>query len=311
MVVLLALVIPALAVACVAPASGTARKGPSAKQRSLERSALLRAVRGDPRVAGQPWFLRKAALFGVDVPITVRLDPPSDQSGTPAGPSDDAVRIAVDDPPPDPNLPAGVTPGIVSSALTGGWAGSLRFSQDTAGYGGFGVVELRFRQVAMSGTGFDLIDAADPAPCLGGPALLATGPAIAINTGLRSQGFVDLFKETFDIALHTQFAFASQRRDDCAISSFGTTSMMTGESRPPLPIRLAGAFRISPAVTADGKVRLAKMTLRGVQSDSHVELRTCTDAAPAVPACPPDTKLTGRLLASSFTAEMLVGNVPL
>jgi hypothetical protein len=247
----------------------------------------------------------------VDVPITIRLNPTADQSGTPAGASDDVVRIALDDPPADPNLPAGVTPGIVSSTLTGGWAGTLRFSQDTAGYGGLGVVELGFRQVAMSGTGFDLIDAANPAPCVGGPALLATEPAIAINTGLRSQGFVDVFKGTFDIALHTQFAFASRRRDDCTINSFGTTSLMTGESRPPLPIRLSGTFHISPAVTADGKVRLAKMALRGVQSDSHVELHTCTDAPPASPACPPESNLTGRLLASSFTAEMLVGNVPL
>jgi hypothetical protein len=310
-VVLLAVVTLMLDGAFAAPASAVPSKGATAKQRLAKRKALLRAVARNPAVATHAWFLREAALFGVDVPITIRLNATADQSGTPAGASDDQIRIALDAPPADPNLPVGVTPGIVSSTLTGGWTGALRFSQDTAGYGGLGVVELGFRQVAMSGTGFDLIDAADPAPCVSGPALLATDPVVAINTGLRSQGHVDLFKNTFDIALHTQFAFASQRRDDCTINSFGTTSVMTGELRAPLPIRLGGTFRISPALTADGHVRLAKMTIRGGQSDSYVELHTCTDAPPAMPACPPDSTLTGRLVASTFTAEMLVGNVAL
>jgi hypothetical protein len=293
------------------PAAASARPGSAVKKHAKQRKALLREVTRNPRIATRPWFLRKAALFGVDVPITIRLNQAANQSAGPAGPSDDTVKISIDDPSTDPALPAGVTPGIVTSKLDGGWTGTLRFSADTAGYGGVGVVELGFRQVSMTGTGFDLIDAADTSSCVSGPALLATAPTIQINTGLRSQGYVDLFKNTFEIALHTQFAFASQRRDDCTSNVLGTTSLMTGDLRPPQPIRLSGTFRISPALTADGQVRLGRLAIKGVQSDSYVELHTCTDAPPATPACPPDSKLTGRLVASTFTADMLIGTVQL
>jgi hypothetical protein len=310
-VVVLAFGTAALAVVCAVPVAAKPARSPLAKKHREQRQrALSRALRRDPRVATQPSFLRKAALFGVDVPITVRLNTPLDQAGTPS-PSDDQIKIAFDPAPADPALPNGVTPTVVSSTVSGGWNGTLKFSADTSGYGSDGVIELGFRKVAMEGTGFNLIEAADPTPCVGGAALLATSPVVDINTGLRSQGYVDIFKDTFDIALHTQFAFASARRDDCTSNVFETTSVMTGELRPPLPIRLTGVFRVSPAVTPDGQVRLGKLTLRGVQSDSHVEVHTCTDAPPAIPACPPESTLTGRLVASTFTADLLIGTLPL
>jgi hypothetical protein len=311
-VVVLALVTVALATACVGPAVAAPHRGSTAEKRhrAVQRKALLRAVSHDPKIATRPGFLRKAALFGVDVPITIRLNPPTDQAGTP-GASDDAVKISFDPAPSDPALPTGVTPGIVASTITGGWTGTLRFSADTSGYGGIGVIELGFRKVALAGTGFDLIQAADPAPCIGGPALLRTPSIVDITSGLQSQGYVDVFRNTFDIALHTQFSFAAERRDDCSLATFGTTAVMTGDERPPVPMRFSGAFRISPALTTDGYVRLGRLALRGVQSDSYVELHTCTDASVAPPPCPPDSKLTGRLVASSFTADLLIGTLPL
>jgi hypothetical protein len=244
------------------------------------------------------------------VPITIRLNTPVDQNSANTA-SDDQIRIAFDPAPTDPALPGGVTPTTVTSTLDGAWSGVLRFSADTAGYPGDGVVELGFRQIALTGTGFNLIEAADPSSCVDGPALLSTAPQIDINTGLRSQGYVNIFQNTFDIALHTQFSFGSLRRDDCTSATFAPTSTMTGELRPPLPLRLTGVFRISPALTADGQVRFGKLTLRGIQSDSHVEVHTCTDAPPMTIACPPDSKLTGRLVASQFTADLLLGNLPL
>lgn len=315
-VVVLALVTAGLSMARAMPATAIGRHGfaalsknhtPKQTQKQKQRNALLRAVKRNPRIATRKWFLRRAALLGADVPITIRLNPRLDQAGTPAGASDDTIKIAIDDPPADPALPAGASPGIVASTIDGGWAGTLRFSADTAGYGRVGVVELGFRYVFMTGSGFDLIHAADSTPCVGGRALLKTTPMVSINTGLRSQGYVDLFANTFEIALRTQFAFASDLRTDCTVNVFGTTSLMTGELRPPQPIRLSGTFRISPAITADGQVRLGRLAIKGIQSDSYVELHTCTDAPPAPPACPPDSKLTGRLVASTFTADLLIG----
>src|SRR3954452_15897151 len=147
-VVVLALGTAALVSAFAGPASAAAPRQ-TAKHRSSQRAALLRALKRSPRLATKPSFLHKAALFGVDVPITIPPNTPADQAGTPTV-SDDQIKVNLDPPPSDPALPTGVTPGIVSSTVDGGWTGTLRFSADIAGYGQPGVVELGFRQVALT-----------------------------------------------------------------------------------------------------------------------------------------------------------------
>ena len=277
----------------------------SAPQRAAVRKTLLRQVRKDPAVFGRGWFLKRASLFGLDLPVTLRLTPAINQSGAPAAVDDDVIQIDFGADPTNTPLPPGVETGVVTSTLKGAISGSLRFSQDAAGYGELGVVELGFRATSLTGTGFDLVDDAAPANC----ALLTTSSSVAISDAPGSQGYVSLFGGRFSIDLHTAFSFSSLARSTCG-DPFTTTRVMSGVGRPPLPIRIDGSFRISPALTADGRVRLGKLSLTGPQSDSFVQVHTCTAAPPPADcAVADDGIVTGRLSTTGFRAELLVGNV--
>lgn len=277
------------------------------KQRAKERKALVRATKRDPKVVTKPWFLRKAQLFGLDLPITIRLTPAANQAGTPVPSFDDVIQIdlgttATGGPPPD-----GVAPGVVQSTLKGSIRGSLRFSQDPAGYGQLGTVELGFGDIQMTGTAFDLVHDAAPGGCTD-PALLRAIDPITITEAQGSRGFVNLFGGTFSMSVHTVFAFSSEVRPICT-DLYSPTSYMDGSGRPPLPIRLDGRMRISPALTADGRVRLGKLSLDGTQADSYVQVHSCTTGPPPPATCASgsDATMEGRLMATSFTAELLIG----
>jgi hypothetical protein len=311
---LFALTAPATSLAW--PPVAAAQHGSGAHERMTQRQALLRALRRDPRVVTRRWFVRKASLFGVDVPVTFRLVP---QTGsTIAGAPDDSMRFDLDPSTTESPFPSGTAVPSASTTLTGSIRGSMRFSQDTAGYGSTGVVELGFSAIQMRGTGFDLIDAANPAPCGTDPALFRTLGPIRIGQSLTSpsRGYVDLFKQQFSLALHTTFSFASQTRADCTLDGNGdpppytTTSTLPLNAGTPLPLRLDGTFRISPALTSDGYMRFGKLDITGTpQHDSFVQLHSCTAAPPPDNACADNTEgvLTGRLVATAFSAEMLVG----
>jgi hypothetical protein len=262
-------------------------------------------MRRNPRVVTRRWFLKRASLFGVDLPVTFRLTPVVDQAGTPAAVDDDTIQISLGSDPTTAPLPTGVAAGDVTSTVKGRIAGSLRFSQDPAGYGQIGAVELGFGQMDLTASGIDLVNDANPATCT----LLSTNGPISIGDAPGSQGFVNLFGGTFSIDLHTAFSFTSLTRSLCT-DPFTTTALMDGVGRPPLPIRIDGAFRLSPALTADGRVRLGKLTAAGAQHDSYVQVHTCTAAPPPSPCAPAsDGVLPGRLLTTSFSAELLVGNI--
>jgi hypothetical protein len=300
----------------VADAQGaTAKdKGATAKKRAQQRQALLRSVKRSPRVVLEPGFLRKAGLFGLDLPVTIRLTPAAGQFGS-AALTNDQIKLTFT------GATTGPVPGVpvpsTTATIKGIIRGSLNFSQDSAGYGGKGIVELGFGTVAMTASPFDLTEASDPGPCAGDPGLLrvhdpgVSGFPVAITDAPGSQGYVDFFQGAFSISLHTAFAFASKKRDVCT-DPFTPTSVMPGTGNPPLPLRLDGKFRISPAITADGRLRLAKLTIDGPQHDSFVRVHSCTEPPPPpASGCASGTEVTldGRLEATAFSAEMLVGNV--
>lgn len=306
--------------AIIAPsaAATTPRREASARERAHARKHLLHALKRDPRVASRTWFLREAGLFGVDLPVTFRLNPTTGQAGVVSTP-DDSIRLTLGSSETFAPLPAGFTVATATSMLTGTIQGSLRFSQDSSGYGGLGVVELGFETIRLSGTGFDLIDAADPSPCGGDHTLLKATDPVLIGANLKSpsRGYVDLVHQQFSIDLHTAFSFASAIRPDCSLDGNGDPPPFTATSttrpvntNPPLPLRLDGAFRISPALTADGHVRLGRLEIAGAQHASFAQLRSCTQAPPPVLGCAlgTDGVLPSRLIATAFTADMLVGS---
>src|SRR4029079_1006057 len=168
-------------------------------------------------------------------------------------------------------LPVGSTVASATSTLSGSINGAMRFSQDTAGYGGTGVVELGFSSMQVLGTGFDLITASDTTGCGPDTTLLKTVEPLRIgqSTSTPSLGFIDLFQQKFSIDLRTSFSLASDIRSDCVLDGnndpppFTTTSFTPFSGNSPLPLRLDGTFRISPALTADGRMRFGKLDLSG------------------------------------------------
>jgi hypothetical protein len=276
-------------------------------KRVQERKRLVRALKRNPRVATRSWFLRKAALFGLDLPIAIRLSPAINQAGDPDIADVDQIELQLGTDPTAAPVPVGVAAGDVQSTIDGSVTGALRFSQDPAGYGQLGTVELGFGSVQMTGTGFDLVHDAAPGGC-GDPALLrSVGPIQITSGGTGSQGFVNFFTGSFSMSVHTSFQFASETRTVCT-DPYVTTALMDGAGRPPLPIRLDGAFRVSPAITADGRVRLGKLAITGVQADSFVKVHSCVTAPPpATCALGTDGVMNGRLVATAFNAELLIG----
>lgn len=275
------------------------------KERAVQRRALLHDVRRHPRVVLRPWFLRRATVLGVDLPVSIRLNPATGTGGTSAA-SDDVLSFALGTGPTGSPLPDGLAAGTVATSLTGALNASLRFSQDNSGYGLIGVVEMSFGPVAMTGTAIDLVDDAAPGTCPDAALAQTDGP-ISVAGAPGSTGVVDLLGGTFSMDLHLSVAFRTLIRSSCS-DPFVGTAMMDGSGRPPLPLRLDGRFRVSPAVTADGRLRLGRLVLSGPQHDSYAELHTCTAAAPDPCTAPGDGVLPGRLSTTSFTAELIVGS---
>lgn len=83
-------------------------------------------------------------------------------------------------------------------------------------------------------------------------------------------------------------------------------TLANGPSLTPLPVAFAGSFRLSPAITADGRVRLGVMVADAAtipQASSFGFVHSCTEAPPSCA----DQAFPARLSTVRLTAELLVG----
>src|SRR5262249_39155269 len=153
---------------------------------------------------------------------------------------------------------AGDAAGVVSATLTGSFDASLEFSQDATGFGALGTVEMGFGKVDMSTpAGVDMVQHSGNS-C----ALVKTDP-FATTEAPGSLGQANLLTGTFSIDLHTAFAYTTEVQNTCG-EGFTTTTVLDGSSAPPtFPLRMDGVMKISPALTADGHFRLARMVISG------------------------------------------------
>jgi len=82
-----------------------------------------------------------------------------------------------------------------------------------------------------------------------------------------------------------------------------------------------GQFKVSPAVTADGAIRLGKFTVTDApptaQRDAFTRVHSCTVAqalapTPSTPPCaaPDDVGFPARVKVKELTGELLIGNFP-
>jgi hypothetical protein len=330
----------------VAPVAPAANERPSAasktkaraeaRAKAAARRTLGRQVRHDPKAVLRPGFIKKAQAVDYALPITVRLNPAIDPGGAKAA-SDDQLQVAYDSSvfawpltatTPGYEPPAYQPPPAQLTTLSGSFTMELDFGADTSGYGSPGVVETRQGQgVSMSGTPFAIsdftapVDPGDPTtPACTQPAVEA-GPALLTSAG-TARGVIDLFNRRIRGTLRVHAAF-NARRYDCGHTPAGSswTLPVHADAMPPMPFSFDGAFRISPAITADGRIRLGVMDVvdqpATPQASTFAFFNTCTagagvlltDAAPGAPFCAaPDLQaFPARLTPRKLSAELLIG----
>jgi hypothetical protein len=125
-----------------------------------------------------------------------------------------------------------------------------------------------------------------------------------------------LFGGTARVSLHVRLATTTQSlADDCS-GGFGQPTP-DGEydqgPAPPLgdplvPISFDATFRISPAIDADGKLRLGILTLPtgGTQPTTFGRISTCIQQATSGPCTV--VRFPARLAVSQLNAEILLGD---
>ena len=246
--------------------SAAARK--REQRRARERRRLSRELRRSPRRAlRRSDFLRRAAIAGLKMPVTVRL-----REGTTLGVSLIPTRFPLD----GALFPAPA--GEQSLDLSGSFPMVIDFDAGP-GYGGPGNIQAR------SGPGGSITAAgplvlAELAGCAATPppfveaATTTTGGA-PIAASAISQTWVDMnpFSGTSSGYLDLKLSVRSRVLDSssvCGSSRSVRRLRRAGHHRrrrdpwnAAVRIRWDGSFRIAPAITADGAIRFGKMTVDG------------------------------------------------
>ena len=258
--------------------------------RARERRALTLALKRNPRKAlKRRSFLRRAAIVGLKMPVTVRL-----REGTTLGVTWAPTRFPLD---------GGLFP-APSGEQTLDLAGSFPMVIDFdagAGYGGPGNIQAR------SGPGGTITGAgplvmAETAGCAGVPPAFAeaatttTGGA-PIQASAATQTWVDMnpFTGSADGYLDLKMSVRSRLLESSSVCGapgasadydVPATTPATDPWNTPVRIRWDGSFRIAPAITADGAIRFGKMTV-----DGAVQPQGATTGN--LWGCAPDAVVTG------------------
>ena len=204
-----------------------------------------------------------------------------------------------------------------------------RFGADTSGYGAVGVSEtMQGKAVSLEGTSFPISDF-DPA-CASGAALEASTrralpgpsdvPGVAIASAGSRYGLIDLFRGTIRGSLNLHMSFRSAVRAACGGAATTTKLIDPGggvSPAPPMPVAYDGRFKISPAITADGRLRIGTMTIDDVQqpqADTFAYVASCTapygtpDDSSCFPGDGDGALFPARVKLLKLTAELIVGS---
>jgi hypothetical protein len=274
----------ALAVLCCAAAAAPAHAAEradatatSAKVKKLRAEYRRQFVR-KPRLALSRAFMQRAADAGSILPFTVRLRKPYE-----GGPGDDVLQFAWD----AAAVPwplAGTTPpaGPSTTNLDGAFTYEWDYGADVTGYAGQGAVEtLAGGGVSISGSGFHIADA--DGPCTTVKSLDATGITFK-SAGIRF-GTVNPFSGDVFGTINLRSSVRT-RTTACDGTVSPTTQLATtGPGDPPIPVAFYGKISISPAVSSDGKVRLAVLQIADAaptpQRTTFAMIYACADPTAA------------------------------
>jgi hypothetical protein len=295
-----------------APTDGTSahagvakKKHINARERARIKRKLKRQLKSRPGVVLGKDFIRRAALVDFKLPLTVRLTRASDASGT-TEPSDDELEITWDDSVvPWPLTSAGGVPAAVQTTFLSGYFTVESSFSDSDGYGELGAMEtILGGKIGMSATPFRISDFA--ATCPDNPQL-GVDPAtpIAVTDAGPKYGLMNLFSGDFRGSLSLRMTFSGQSYGGCAVAPTPTDTV-DNTTAIPMPVRFQGEVRVSPAVTADGRIRLGILEVDNSvtpQSSTFAYVRACTGSAPCLPM-----QFPARLKIKKLRAEVLLGN---
>jgi hypothetical protein len=289
-------------------------------QKAAARRKLMRQITGNPRTVFKKGFLKKAQAVSLSLPLTLRLRK-SDQ-----GPVDDALVVVWDDSTwhwpsgflqlepansGDP-APGGLVP------LDGRASVEAQFGNDVSGYGEPGVVETTNGQRLQFSS-----QMASPIPVTGLPACQSspgvsdpTVPAVQLTrmdlvTGEGATSLLSLFGGVARVSLHVRLATTTQSLAADCTGGFGDlpdgTYDQTSSGDPIVPITFDAQFRISPAIDADGRLRLGVLTLaNSTQPTTFARISTCIEQTATDPCTV--VRFPARLAMSQLNAEILVGD---
>jgi hypothetical protein len=286
-------------------------------QKAVARRQLRSALKKNPQAVLRNSFLEKAQAVDLTLPLTLRLR----RSGQ--GPVDDELGVewnaetfpwpngfAELPPGPGDTAPGGVIPLDGTSSL------EAQFGNDVSGYSGPGVVEmLAGGKVAFdSGQIAPAIAVSDYAqtpndnvPLCGAPTVQVSN--VVFGTGRRTQSILHLFGGTARVTLHVRAGTTTQVAADC-LSGFGAAANQhaPADADPIVPISFDATFKISPAVTADGRLRLGVLSVPvgSAQPTTFARITMCVDET--LPDCATQA-FPARLKVLRMNAEVLVGDV--
>jgi hypothetical protein len=230
--------------------------------------------RKTPARAKSPAFIRKAQARGSSVPFWLRLRSPSDTA-----PNDDRIELTWDDAVDAWPVAGSVPEPTVSTAVDGSLTYELDFGAETSGYGALGTVETRVgARTSLTGGGFPIaaFPDNDPEQPCAGPRLVATG--ISLQAAEMRFGTVNLLQGTASGTISVRAAVRTQRRT-CDGQLDGPSMLApAADSDPPIPLPFDGAFKLSPAITADGRIRFGVLRVSAATTRSaFARLYACTD----------------------------------
>jgi hypothetical protein len=295
------LLIAAPAAALAEPAAVAAKAKAKKKKTSAQiRRDLARQVKRKPSTIFSKSFLKQADLVDFRLPLTVRL---TDGSGV-TNPTGDQLEISWDDSV-TPWPAFGVAPATQTMNLTGQFTMELSYGDDTSGYGELGSMEaLQGARIAMQGSP---ITVAAFSGCPSGPQLrVPAGETVSITSAGARYGLLNPFAQRFRGSLMLTMNFVSEFATACA-GPYTTTPAVDNSLSPPMPLRFDGRFRMSPAITADGKVRFGEISIDDAttpQASTFAYVRSCTSS----PDCTPQ-QFPARLKLKKLTAEVLLGDI--
>jgi hypothetical protein len=276
----------------------------SAAQRAKIRRSLARKVRRNPGVLLDRGFLKEAVLVDFKLPMTVRLGRSNGLGGY--EPSDDQLEIDWDDSVVPWPLAGGSPPGNQTTLLSGRFTLEASMSDDAGGYGELGAMEtVQGANLAMTATPFAISEFSSP--CLTSPQLTVP-PATAVDVGTTGPrfGLMNLFSQTIRGSLNLRMAFPAALTDACG-GTTATTPVVDNSTAPAMPVRFSGTFRMSPAITADGKIRFGRIVVDDAvtpQLSTFSYIRSCVDVVTCNAQLFP-----ARLKLKKLTAEVLLGDV--